>query len=134
MVLLGQADAWLMLPLLIWFGLFGMLMTWTIRRVGPASQAASDARSLVTGRVVDSYTNIHSVKMFAHHDQEILYAKEAIDQTRATFQAEMRIFTIMDVTLVALNGLLIVSVVGLGAAVCGCRAPRASVRSLPQRR
>jgi ATP-binding cassette subfamily B multidrug efflux pump len=113
MVLLGQADAWLMVPLVIWFGLFGVLMAWTIRRVGPASQAASDARSLVTGRVVDSYTNIHSVKMFAHHDQEIRYAKEAIDQTRTTFQAEMRIFTIMDVTLVALNGVLIVSVTGL---------------------
>ncbi len=117
LVLLGQADPWLMLPLLIWFALYGVLMTWTIRRVGPASKAASDARSLVTGRVVDSYTNIHSVKMFAHHDQEILYAKEAIDRTRATFQAEMRIYTIMDVTLVALNGLLIVGVTGLALAL-----------------
>ncbi|WP_372836321.1 ABC transporter ATP-binding protein [Puniceibacterium confluentis] len=113
LVLLGQADPWLMLPLVIWFALYAALMTWTIRRVGPASKAASDARSLVTGRVVDSYTNIHSVKMFAHHDQEILYAKEAIDRTRATFQTEMRIYTIMDVTLVALNGLLIVGVTGL---------------------
>ncbi len=117
LVLLGQADPWLMVPLIAWFAMFAMLMVWTIRRVGPASQAASDARSEVTGRVVDSYTNIHSVKMFAHHDQEIRYAKEAIDRTRATFQAEMRIYTIMDVTLVALNGLLIVGVTGLALAL-----------------
>ncbi|MGY9045605.1 multidrug ABC transporter ATP-binding protein [Puniceibacterium antarcticum] len=117
LVLLGHADLWLMIPLILWLGLYAVLMVWTIRRVGPASQAASDARSLVTGRVVDSYTNIHSVKMFAHHDQEILYAKEAIDKTRSTFQAEMRIYTIMDVTLVALNGLLIVGVTGLALAL-----------------
>ena len=48
----------------------------------------------MTGRVVDSYSNIHSVKMFAHHDRELNYAKEAIEQTRQTFQTEMRIFTI----------------------------------------
>jgi hypothetical protein len=45
--------------------------------------SASDARSAITGRVVDSYTNIHSVKMFAHHDREIDYAKEAIEHSRA---------------------------------------------------
>ncbi|KMK65435.1 ABC transporter ATP-binding protein [Puniceibacterium sp. IMCC21224] len=111
--LLGQVEPWLIVPLAIWMGLYAILMVWTVRRVGPASKAASDARSLVTGRVVDSYTNIHSVKMFAHHNTEIAYAREAIDQTRTTFQAEMRLYTIMDVTLVFLNGLLIVAVVGL---------------------
>ena len=64
------------------------------------------------GRVVDSYTNIHSVKMFAHDTQELDYAREAIEETRRTFQIEMRIFTIMDAVLVTLNGLLIVGVVG----------------------
>ena len=111
-ILLTAADARLMLPLVIWFGLFVLLVRWTVTRVGPASQAASDARSAVTGRVVDSYTNIHSVKMFAHHDREIEYAKEAIDRTRATFQVEMRIFTKMDIMLTFLNGLLMVGVVG----------------------
>jgi ATP-binding cassette subfamily B multidrug efflux pump len=111
-ILLTQADPRLAIPLLIWFALYGVLVNWTIRRVGPASQAASDARSAVTGRVVDSYTNIHSVKMFAHHDREIAYAKEAIDYSRDTFRAEMRIYSIMDVVLTFLNGLLIVGVVG----------------------
>ncbi|MDC0659296.1 ABC transporter ATP-binding protein [Leisingera sp. SS27] len=111
-VLLWFADVRLMLPLAVWFTLYAMLVMWTVKRVGPASQASSDARSTVTGRVVDSYSNIHSVKMFAHHDRELTYAKDAIENTRKTFQAEMRIFTVMDATLVTLNGLLIVGVVG----------------------
>ncbi|NRB05459.1 MAG: ABC transporter ATP-binding protein [Rhodobacteraceae bacterium] len=111
-ILLIAADARLFLPLLIWFALYACLVRWTVVRVGPASQAASDARSEVTGRVVDAYTNIHSVKMFAHHDRELDYAKDAIENTRKTFQVEMRIYTIMDAALVTLNGLLIVGVVG----------------------
>lgn len=111
-VLLMGADPRLLLPLVIWFLLYMALMRWTILRVGPAAQASSDARSEVTGRVVDSYTNIHSVKMFAHHDREINYAREAIEKTRTALQREMRLYTIMDVSLVVLNGFLIVSVVG----------------------
>ncbi|MEO1344655.1 MAG: ABC transporter ATP-binding protein [Pseudomonadota bacterium] len=111
-ILLSDADPRLALPLVIWLVLYGCLVRWTLTRVGPASKASSDARSLVTGRVVDAYTNIHSVKLFAHHDSEIAYAKEAIEHTRKTFQKEMRIFTIMDLSLVTLNGLLIVGVVG----------------------
>ncbi|MFD2738384.1 ABC transporter ATP-binding protein [Sulfitobacter aestuarii] len=111
-ILLTSSDWRLLLPLLIWFGLYICLVIWTVRRVGPASKAASDARSQVTGRVVDAYSNIHSVKMFAHHDREVDFAREAIEEARRTFQVEMRIFTLMDVTLVALNGLLIVGVIG----------------------
>ncbi len=111
-ILLYAADPRLLIPLLIWFAFYALLVRWTVRRVEPASKAASDARSTVTGRVVDSYTNIHSVKMFAHDTQELDYAREAIEETRRTFQVEMRIFTIMDAVLVTLNGLLIVGVVG----------------------
>lgn len=111
-VLLMGADPRLVLPLLVWLALYGALVRWTITRVGPASQAASDARSAVTARIVDSYTNIHAVKLFAHHDREIDYARDAIETARVTLQKEMRIFTVMDFALVVLNGLLIVSVVG----------------------
>ncbi|WP_109465447.1 ABC transporter ATP-binding protein [Albibacillus kandeliae] len=111
-VLLFAADPRLLIPMLIWLVLYGLLTRWTVRNVGPASQAASDARSAVTGRVVDSYSNIHSVKMFANDNHELDYAKEAIEKTRKTFQAEMRIFTVMDLLLFTLNGLLIVGVVG----------------------
>ncbi|PVH28385.1 ABC transporter ATP-binding protein [Pararhodobacter oceanensis] len=111
-VLLMGADLRLVLPLLVWLALYLALIRWTIVRVGPASKAASDARSAVTGRVVDAYTNIHSVKLFAQADHENDYAREAIENARVTFQKEMRIFTTMDLSLVLLNGFLIVSVVG----------------------
>ncbi len=111
-ILLMLTDVRLLVPLVIWFAFYVLLIRWTVQRVGPASKAASDARSAVTGRVVDAYTNIHSVKMFAHHDNELSYAREAIEKTRATFQVEMRIYTLMDVVLVTLNGFLIVGVVG----------------------
>ena len=111
--LLTDADPRLVAPLLIWIALYLALIRWTVRRAGPASKAASDARSLITGRVVDSYSNIHSVKMFAHHDQEIAYASEAIEIARQKFMAEMRIVTAMDLMLTLLNAALIVSVTGL---------------------
>ncbi len=111
-LLLAGADPRLAIPLLIWFALYALLVRWTMKRVGPASKASSDARSMITGRVVDSYTNIHSVKLFAHHDREIDYAHEAIEHGRKTFAHEMRIFTTMDVALTAINGFLIVAVVG----------------------
>jgi ATP-binding cassette subfamily B multidrug efflux pump len=111
-ILLGDADMRLILPLLVWLIPYLFLLNWVVRRIGPASEASSNARSVVTGRVVDSYTNIHSVKMFAHHDSEIAYAKEAIENARRTFQREMRLYTLMDMVLMLLNGLLIVGVVG----------------------
>ena len=133
-VLLADADLRLMLPLLVWFGLYMLLMRWTVRRVAPAAKASSDARSEVTGRVVDSYTNIHSVKMFAHHDREVEYARDAIENTRRTLQREMRLYSIMDLALVVLNGFLIVAVVGwaiwlwsVGSATVGIIAAAAAL-------
>ena len=111
-ILLGDADMRLILPLLVWLIPYLFLLAWVVHRIGPASEASSNARSVVTGRVVDSYTNIHSVKMFAHHDSEIAYAKDAIENARRTFQHEMRLYTLMDVVLMVLNGVLIVGVVG----------------------
>ena len=111
-VLLADADPRLALPLLGWLVLYGLLMRWTMVRVSVASQAASDARSALTGRVVDSYTNIHSVKLFAHQGKEVDYAREGMERFRQATAREMRVFTTMDVVLMALNGLLIVAVVG----------------------
>ena len=116
-VLLAQADLRLSVPLLAWFVSYTLLIFWTVRRVGPASKASSDARSTVTGRVVDAYTNIPSVKMFAQGEEELSYAKAAIEETRKTFQVEMRISTVMEIGLVILNGLLILGVVGWSLAL-----------------
>ncbi len=107
---LSSADPRLVLPLGVWLALYLGLVRWTLRRAGPASKAASDARSAVLGRMVDAYSNIHSVKLFAHHDRELSYAREAIEVAREKFQVEMRVISRMDVMLTVLNGGLIVSV------------------------
>ena len=109
-IMLAGADVRLLLPLVLWFAGYIALMRWTIRRAGPASTASSEARSAVTGRVVDAYSNIHSVKLFAHHDLELTYGKAAIETARQTFMQEMRVVTKMDIILTSLNGVLIVAV------------------------
>lgn len=111
-IMLADADVRLLVPLVVWFVLYMALVRWTVRRAGPASKASSDARSAVTGRVVDAYTNIHSVKLFARHDTEMAYAKDSIEHARETFKQEMRIITKMDLALTTLNGGLIVAVTG----------------------
>ena len=111
-VLLADADVMLLLPLAVWLVPYVFLLTWVVRKIGPASEASSEARSAVTGRVVDSYTNIHSVKLFAHHDTELEYGRAAIETARSKFFVEMRLYTIMDLALMMMNGVLIVGVVG----------------------
>ncbi|KAA9006895.1 ABC transporter ATP-binding protein [Histidinibacterium aquaticum] len=111
-VLLSGADPRLLLPLLIWLALYAALMVWAVRNVAPRSKASSEARSQLNGRLVDGYTNIHSVKMFAHHDREIEYGREAIEEVRRTFGREMQVYSLMNGMLVFLNGVLIVGVVG----------------------
>jgi ATP-binding cassette subfamily B multidrug efflux pump len=111
-IMLAGADPVLIAPLVIWFAGYVMLMRWTVRRAGPAAEKASEARSNVTGRVVDSYANIHSVKLFANGDQELAYGGAAIEEARQAFMAEMRIVTKMDTTLSFLNGFLVTSITG----------------------
>ena len=115
--MLAEADLRLLVPLLVWLAGYLLLMRWTLRRIGPASQAASDARSAVTGRVVDAYSNIHSVKLSGHFERERDYAREAIEVARQAVAKEMRIITKMDVTLTVLNGFLIVAVIGWALAL-----------------
>ncbi len=110
--MLADADLRLLVPLLLWLAGYLLLMRWTLNRAGPASKAASDARSAVTGRVVDAYTNIHSVKLSAHHDRELAYARETIEGSRQAIATEMRVITKMDLVLTFINGMLIVSVIG----------------------
>ena len=111
-VLLMGADPRLLIPLAVWLALYLWLVRWTVRNVGPASEASARARSEVSGRVVDAYTNIHSVKLFANTAAELDHARAAIEDTKATVAREMRIFTRMDVALFLLNGVFMVATIG----------------------
>jgi ATP-binding cassette subfamily B multidrug efflux pump len=110
--LLSGTDPRLAIPLVVWLGLYVWLVAWTVPRVGRASKEFSDARSAITGRIVDSYTNIQSVKLFAHTRTEEAYAGESIEHARKTFMAQMRIISLMDLGLTLINGFLIVAVIG----------------------
>jgi ATP-binding cassette subfamily B multidrug efflux pump len=113
LLLLSSVDFRLTLPMAVWFLLYLVLIVWVIRNISPASKASSDARSSLNGQIVDTYTNIHSVKLFAYQNQELDNAKLAIEKTRQTFAREMRLYTIMDFGMNILNGLLTTSLIGM---------------------
>ena len=87
-------------------------MRWTVKRVSLASKAASNARSALNGRGIDGYTNIYSVKMFAHEKTKLDYVKDGIEPTRRTIISLLRLETKMEIMLWLLNGFLIVAVIG----------------------
>lgn len=111
-ILLASADPRLLVPLCFWLVLYSFLLRWSIKRIRPASRASSAARSRTLGFVVDSFSNIQSVKLFSHNARETEYAYDILEKHRQTYAAETRIFTIIDAGLVILNGVLIASVVG----------------------
>ena len=113
-VMLLLTDLRLAVPMMIWFVLYGLLMRWTIKRVTPASKAGSNARSELNGRVIDGFTNIHAVKMFAHDAAEVAYVQDGMNAARRAFYRLNRIETIMNIMLWVLNGMLVVGVTGGG--------------------
>ncbi|RED18147.1 ABC transporter ATP-binding protein [Pontivivens insulae] len=112
LVLLGDTDLRLTVPLLIWSIAYIGLCYYIIPRIGHASKAFSDARSAINGRIVDSYSNIQTVKLFSHTLEEEKFAGEAIEDARVKFQHQMRLITLMEVGLLIINGFLIVAVIG----------------------
>ncbi len=113
LVLLTLADPRLAIPLALWGAGYVGLLVFFVPRIGRAAKNFSEARSTMTGRIVDSYTNIQTVKLFAHASREDDYAHQAIEYGRTTFARQMRLITAMEVALSLANGLLMVSVIGL---------------------
>ena len=113
LVLFAEADWRLMIPLLTWIGLYIGALYYFVPRVKERSVVSSDARSKLMGRIVDGYTNITTLKLFAHTHFEQEYAREAIVEQTEKTQLASRVVTSMDVTITAMNGLLIVTTSGL---------------------
>jgi ATP-binding cassette subfamily B multidrug efflux pump len=112
-VLFWSADGLLVLPLLVWLAAYTLALRWFVPRIKQRSTEASEARSMLTGRIVDSYTNALTVKLFAHAEREDAYARAALSEQMLRWQASLRLITGMDLALYVMNGFLIVIASGL---------------------
>ena len=116
-VVMLQSSSLLMLPLFFWLCLYIATQCYFIPRLKRVSTLQADARSLMTGRVVDSYTNITTVKLFAHTERETDYAKSAMDGFLQTVYTQMRLSTGLELCVSLLNYLLIFSLAAASIAL-----------------
>ncbi|HEX2081979.1 MAG TPA: ABC transporter ATP-binding protein, partial [Xanthomonadaceae bacterium] len=109
MVLMAQSDLRLALPVAAWFAGYVFFLRHFVPRMRDLARASSEVRSKVMGRVVDSYTNILTVKLFARSADEDAYVRETISEHHAAIAAHMRIITRFMMTLSVMNAMLLVS-------------------------
>ncbi len=110
MVLFAVADWRLAMPLVVWLVLYSFAIRYFVPRIKERSTATSEARSMLVGRIVDSYTNILTVKLFAHADREDGYARVAFQEQMEKWQASLRLITTMELVMSCLNGVMMVAV------------------------
>jgi len=106
-ILLASADRWLALPVLLWFAGYIVMLRYFVPHMRDRSKIMSEARSMLTGRIVDTYTNIVTVKLFARAKDEDAYVRKAIDHHTDRFHDSLRLNTWFALTLTLLNALLI---------------------------
>jgi ATP-binding cassette, subfamily B, multidrug efflux pump len=109
LILLASADRWLALPVLLWFAGYMIMLRIFVPRMRDKSKVMSETRSMLTGRIVDTYTNIVTVKLFARAKDEDGYVREAIDQHTGRFHESLRLNTLFALTLTLLNSMLVTS-------------------------
>ena len=117
MLWLGSADWRLALPVLVWFALFAALLRAVVPRLRDRSRAASEARSNLTGRVVDSYGNILTVKLFSRAADEDGFVREGLDALTQAFRRQTRLVTLNGLALSTLNALLLLAMTGTAVAL-----------------
>jgi ATP-binding cassette, subfamily B, multidrug efflux pump len=102
------ANDWrLAIPMLVWLGLYALTMRYFVPKLGKISEEQADMRSLVTGRIVDTYTNMPTVKLFAHTAREDVYAREGMTWMLGAVYRSMRLSTLMNITLNTINAILL---------------------------
>jgi ATP-binding cassette subfamily B multidrug efflux pump len=115
MLALVIAVEWrLVLPLILWFVLYVLILRYFIPILRKLSSEQADARSLMTGRIVDSYTNIGTVKLFSHAGREEHYAREGMDQFLGTVHRQMRQISLLNICVDLNNALTVFAVAALG--------------------
>ena len=108
-VLFATADLRLIIPLACWLALYVTAISYFVPRIKARSTDTSEARSMLVGRIVDSYTNILTLKLFAHAEREDGYARVAFREQMEKWQASLRLITTMELVLSVLNGIMIVA-------------------------
>ena len=91
LAVLGGFDPWLLVPFLAWLALYVAALRFFVPRLGRVAREQADARSLMTGRITDAYTNIVTVKLFSHARREAAYARGAMAEFLATVHTQMRL-------------------------------------------
>jgi ATP-binding cassette, subfamily B, multidrug efflux pump len=119
LVLMAMADWRLAVPTVLWFCSYVVFLRYFVPQMRDLAKVSSELRSQVMGRVVDSYTNILTVKLFARARDEDAYVREVIDDHSAAIAAHMRLITRFMTTLAVLNAMLLVSTAGIGIALWG---------------
>ena len=114
LILVASADPRLCVPLLIWLVLYATLQRYFVPRMKNIAMLQADARSLMTGRVVDSYTNILTLKLFSRNSREAAYVKDGMTEFLDTVHPQMRLVTQLNICLWILNMLLVFSTGALG--------------------
>lgn len=109
----GNFHAWILLPFTGWFVLYIFVLRFFVPRMSRVSQSQADARSLMTGRISDAYTNIATVKLFSHAGREASYAKSAMQEFLQTVHSQMRLLSGFVMTNQIMGAALIISAVGL---------------------
>lgn len=107
-------DGWLLVPFIIWIGIFTCILYFLIPKLARTAERQADARSLMTGRVTDAYSNITTVKLFSHGAREAAYAKSSMEEFMVTVHAQMRLATVLDTLTYASNIFLTLSTAILG--------------------
>jgi ATP-binding cassette, subfamily B, multidrug efflux pump len=113
LVLLGDADILLIAPILVWAAGYTAILVRYVPRMRDVSALQADARAMMTGRVVDSYTNIQTIKLFAHTRREHDYARGAMDEFLATVHRQMRLVTTLTLFLHLNNSVLLAATAGV---------------------
>ncbi len=109
----GTFDLWLITPFLGWLALYVCSVSFFVPRLGRRAKAQADARSTMTGRITDAYTNIATVKLFSHTNREAHYARSAMKDFMQTVHGQMRLVSGFEVVNHSLSMLLILSTAGL---------------------
>ena len=113
-VILSSFDAWLILPFICWMIGFAMIMRFLIPKLGKTAARQADARSLMTGRITDAYSNIATVKLFSHGAREAAYAKQSMEEFMVTVHAQMRLATLLHTCSFIVNSSLTAGTTALG--------------------